>query len=158
MIDPDQMDHVDRKVMGDIAEHGWCDISVFPTESSPGVYFNYTVGLVELSHPDLLMMGLANNQMHGVLCSAVATIEKGTRFNPNQYYDEVLQNYQVAFVEVDDINDERFPMSMAKRLYGHVQGLQLVWPDEAGRFPWHDDYDSRLRERQPLAGTWRGSL
>ena len=104
------------------------------------------------------MMGMANQQMHGVLCSAVAQIEKGTRFNPNQYYDEVLVNYQVAFVEVDDIKDPRWIMGMDLRLYGHVQALQLVWPDEAGRFPWHNDFDSRLVERQPIAGTWKGSL
>ena len=152
------MDEVDRKVMGDIAEYGWSDISVFPTESSPGLYFNYTVGLVEMSHPDLLIMGLDNQQMHTVLCAAVNQIEQGTRFNPNEYYDEVLVGYQVAFVEVDDIRDDRYPMSMDIHLYGDVQGLQLVWPDRAGRFPWHNDFDSRLQDRQIITGEWKGSL
>jgi Domain of unknown function (DUF4262) len=31
----------------------------------------------------------------------------------------------------------------------HSPVLQLVWPDEAGLFPWHDDFDECLKNDQP---------
>lgn len=157
-IDPAKLDHVDRKVMGDIEKHGWSDISVFPTEDMPGLPFNYTVGLVDMSHPDLLVMGMHHEQMHGIFCSAVEQIEKGTRFNPDEYYSGVLVDYRVAFVDIDEPFDNAYPMSMCRRLYGHVQAQQLVWPDRNDRFPWHNDFEDDLKDYQELLGTWKGAV
>jgi hypothetical protein len=153
-------DRFDKKVMADIVEAGWSDMAIFPTADSPGHFFNYSVGLTEVPHPELLIVGLDNEQMHGVLWSAVRRIkDHGDRFEPNTFSSEVLMGMDVAFVKVEDLHDDRFMMSMARRLYGDkATGLQIVWPDTEGRFPWHDDFNPDYRERQPLAGTWEGPL
>jgi hypothetical protein len=150
-------DYTNQKVLEDIAREGWSGIGVFPTEVDGTMPFNYTVGLVEYSHPDLIVMGLHNTQAHGVLCTAVNEIEGGMIFRPDTLSDQVLENYEVAFVEVDDILHDVYPMSMTHQLYGAVQALQIVWPDIKGRFPWHSDFDPDFKDRQVLLGTWKGS-
>ena len=152
----ERRDAFDQKVLDDIARVGWSDMAIFPVKEDGTAFFNYTVGLVEMSHPDLIIMGMGNQQMHGVLSSAVQTIEEGTMFRANTFSDQVLVDYDVAFVEVDDPTGEPYPMSMTRRLYGTVQALQIVWPDMNGRFPWHSDFDPRYKEHQTLLGTWKG--
>jgi len=52
-------------------------------------------------------------------------------------------------------DDERAPLSVANRLYGHtgpVDALQVVWPDPVRRYPWDDDFDRTMRDMQPLLG------
>ena len=156
-IDSDKLDELDLKVLGDIKKHGWSDMSIFPV-SGEGLHFNYTVGLAEMDHPDLLIVGFDNRQMHEVLYSAVSHIQKGNQFQADTYSNSVLVDHRVAFVEVDDPLARPFPMSMTSRLYGEVKALQLVWPDADDRFPWHDTFAPELRDNQPLAGTWKGEV
>jgi hypothetical protein len=156
MISPEQMDRVDQKVLEDIQRDGWSDIAVFPTADTPGLPFNYTVGLAEFNHPDLLIMGMDNSGMHEVLHSAVALIKREGSFTAGTYSPYVLKGLRVAFVDVLDPLNEEFIMSMTHRFYGEVRALQLVWPDTEDRFPWHEDFDPRFKDRQKLLGPWPG--
>jgi len=85
------MDHVDLKVITDIANTGWSDMCIFPTENDPpgSLPFNYTVGLTEFNHPDLIIVGLANTQAHGVMHAAIdhGSKEKGRRYGPDTFAD-----------------------------------------------------------------------
>jgi hypothetical protein len=152
----DDMDRVDRKVMEDILREGWSDIAVFPTRDDPTgtLPFNYTIGLAELNHPDLIVMGLDNRQMHMVLVGVVDSIKEGQVFHPNTYYGQVLVGLRVAFVQVDDPLHHDYPMNMVERFYGEVHALQLVWPDTQDRFPWHPDFDLKFVGQQTVLGTW----
>jgi len=142
--------------MADIARMGWSGMAIFPTEGDPGPYFNYTVGLIEQNHPDLIVLGMSPKVGHGVLLSAYELIQRGTRLEPDHYYDEVLQGLRVAVLEVLDPLGQLAPMSMCNHLFGEVHGLQVVWPDAEDRFPWDADFDEQFRDRQPLLGPWRG--
>ena len=149
-------DEFDKKMINEITEHGWSDVAVFPTTDAPGLPFNYSVGLSQsYLHPELIVMGLSPEQMHGVLWSVVHEIADGVRFEPNVYYDTVLKGLRVAFVAVDDPINDDFPMSTTRHLMGDdFTALQLVWPDERDRFPWHDDCDPTFSGRQVLLGSW----
>jgi hypothetical protein len=157
MINPEQFDDVDRRVLADIAEHGWSDIAVFPTEQHQGLPFNYTVGVAELGHPELLVVGMNNHQGHLVLNAAVNYLNSEGRLVPGSYCDQVLEGYRVGVVKVVDPLDESHMMSMAHRFYGEVEAVQIVWPDRNDRFPWHADFEAEYREHQPLAGPWTGA-
>ena len=151
-------DKVDLKVLEDVATAGWSDMAIFPTKDEPGIPFNYTVGLCEMDHPELLTMGLNHEQAHGLLGSAVDLVKSGTRFAPNTYSDEVLQKgMHVAYVEVLDVHGE-FPLGMATRLFGDISALQVVWPDRNDRFPWHEDFDPKMESYQVLTGPWMGPM
>jgi hypothetical protein len=101
------------------------------------------------------MTGLNLEQAHGCLASAYEAIQKGHTFAPDTYADEVLRGYQVAILEVLDPLGEH-PMSMVNHLFGEVHGLQIVWPDRQGKFPWHPDFEEQYRDHQPLLGVWNG--
>ena len=154
----DRYDKADRKVIEDIAKYGWCDMSIFPTRGDPpeSMPFNYTVGLAELNHPDLLLMGMSNDQAHHVMHSAVAYIEKGNRFTPDTFSDQVLEGLRVAIIEIFDPLNDDYQMSMVNRLYGEVHGLQIIWPDTDDRFPWEPDFEEKFKGRQIMLGPWRG--
>lgn len=145
---------LDQKVRDDIAKHGWSDTAVFPVEGDPGVYFNYTVGLIEQDHPDLIVVGMPPEVGHRVLWAAYHAIEEGYRYKAGTYATNVLEGLRVAVLEVSDPLDNQCPMTMCHHLYGEVHGLQIVWPDADDRFPWHEDFDESFRERQPLLGKW----
>jgi hypothetical protein len=152
-------DRFDQKVRDDIAKMGWSDIGVFPVREDGTLPFNYTVGMVEYSHPDLIIMGMDNASQHLIIASAVKAIEDGLIFRANTYSQFVLEgNYRVAFIEVDDIMTEHYPMTTTRRFYGDVEALQIVWPDSADRFPWHSDFDRDYIDRQELLGTWKGPV
>lgn len=158
----ERFDALDQKVLDDVARVGWSDMSIFPVKGQKGLPFNYTVGFKEREHPEILIMGLDAKTMHGILSVVYQQVKSGTRFNPDQYYSFVLNGHRVAFVEITDPVargegvDYSYPMSMTKRLMGDFIALQLVWPDEKDRFPWHDDFDPKLRDAQVLLGPWRG--
>ena len=157
MIPPEQMDAVDKKVAADVEQIGWSCIGVFPTHEGHSPPFNYTVGLPHsYQHPELLMMGMSNQQLHSCLAVAVQLIQGGTRFAADTYSTEVLVALRVAFVEVLDVHHEDYCLSMATRLQGEIPALQMVWPDREDRFPWDPDFDPEYKHRQILAGPWRG--
>jgi hypothetical protein len=153
------MDALDRKVLGDVEKHGWSDMSIFPTQDSPGRSFNYTVGFSRyLDQPELLIMGLDHQQMHGILGAAYERMKAGDRFRAGEYFDGVLVDHRVAFVEIPDPMDNGYPMSMTHRLMNEFTALQLVWPDMNDRFPWHVGFDQEYLDLQELLGPWTGDL
>jgi hypothetical protein len=153
------MDALDLKVIEDIEKHGWSDMSIFPVEGHPGLPFNYTVGFsTHHDQPELLIMGMDHRQMHGVLSSAFARMEDGERFRAGEYFNEVLVEHRVAFVEIAHPVDTEYPMTMTRRLMGDFKALQLVWPDMNDRFPWHVGFDKDYLDHQELLGPWKGDL
>lgn len=151
-------DQVDLKVLGDVQREGWSDIGVFPTKDDSGLPFNYTVGLQEMSHPDLIIVGMHNAMGHAVLVSAVFHIKREMVFEENTYSKLILKDYRAAFVKVDDPLTDDYPMSMTTRFYDNVQALQVVWPDAGDQFPWHEGFSPDYKDAQPLLGTWEGPM
>lgn len=150
-----KLDRVDQKVLADIEKYGWSDISVFPVKADDPVAFNYTVGFWGREHPEVVMLGLPHELMHGVLGVVYNQVKAGTRFNPDMFYSFVLSGYKCAFVEVVNVvEDTDYPLSMAVHLEGDIKAVQLVWPDQDGRFPWDKAWDPKMK--QPLLGPWRG--
>ena len=92
-------------------------MAIFPTKDSDGPPFNYTVGFWLREHPEILIMGLTMETMHGLLGVIYEQVRSGTRFNPDTYYQFVIENHRVAFVEITDPMGA-FPMTMTERLMG----------------------------------------
>lgn len=149
---------VDQKARDAIKEHGWHDTAVFPTKEDPhgSPYFNYTAGLVEMNHPDLIIVGMPHKVAHHVLWVCFRRIRAGYRFTPDTYATEVLEGLRVAVLEVLDPLNDVAPMTLTDRLYGQVEGVQIVWPDAEDKFPWDEDFDETFADQQPLLGIWRG--
>jgi hypothetical protein len=80
----------------------------------------------------------------------------GRTYVAGEICDDLLVESRICFVEV--------PL----QTYGEYLGaaiwfyeksprpfpcLQMVWSDREGRFPWHTEYDKRLKGYQPLLST-----
>lgn len=155
----------DNQMLDLIASHGWALQGVFPTQEDVDsgrsvVGWTYTVGsaLVE-GDPEVVVYGLPSNIGGAVLNDLIAKHRDGTRrLVANGRYDDVLVGFPVVLVEVTDTEVIDTDLATAKRVIGPLLGtrptvLQLVWPDDAGLFPWDQGYDEKFRV-VPLHGTY----
>lgn len=136
-----------------IAEHGVFLQGVFPNPGEVGPTFVYTVGLHEAGHPEIIEFGLPYKVAGPILNDLAAQIRAGKVFWPYLEYLEVVADYPVIFIPVDDSSEH---LTLANAFYGRpgagpIPALQMVFPDMAGRFPWEEDYDLDPRT-QPLLG------
>ena len=137
----------------DTIDHGpgWTVIAVFGTERDPdAVPFAYTVGLTAHDHPELVITGLPAEVAHWLLNDLAGRVHHdGQRLQDGQVLDDVIQGYQ-ARLRAGVASEDLHP-GMVRAVYGAFAGsvlLQLLWPDNRGRFPDQPGYDPRMI--QPL--------
>lgn len=120
-------DPVLERVASAIAEHGWHMIG---TEG-----FAYTTGLTDGDHPEILIAGLPPRTAHDVVSAAVAKVRARTPLLPGSRHDGIVSAYPVE-VRALPLVTPRFPRSVTTAHYRRaVPAVQLVWPDQQGRFP-----------------------
>lgn len=132
----DQHTAVVRKM---IDQQGFMVQAVFPKDAEQGPAFAYTVGLTAKGLPELLVAGVPHEVAAQILTEAVPPLVEGLirAGAPWQCPEWMGPHMQVVVVPpVVGV------MGGAYRLYGveSVAGLQLLWADTRGRFPFHPDY------------------
>lgn len=130
-----------------IDKGGWSAIGVLGDETGPP--FAYTAGLTEHGRPELIITGLEPGQACRILNRAARLAVADRTFLDEPYLDDVVRPpYRLAVLPVVATGD----MHVARLLFGpDFQALQLVWPDDAGNFPWDSGYTCP-RDAQPLSG------
>jgi Domain of unknown function (DUF4262) len=147
---PAARDDQDRKLLTDIEQYGWHVVGVEQDDEGPG--FVYSVGLYRsFGHPEILVIGLAIDLMFGMVNGVGELVREGKRFEHLDESGDVLDEFNVAFRQVELANYNDY-LGCAQWFH---QGddfpvLQCVWPDSQRRYPWHPDYSTALRERQPV--------
>ena len=125
--------------------------------------FAYTVGLWHhRRHPELLMSGLPSPEvMHSGLNELAGLVMAGEVLRPGGVWEDVLAGVAVT---VEELTDGVRAETVTWSSWFHrrdVPGLQVVWPDRAGRFAWQGA-DPVLDERQPpewrVPGSRAGAL
>lgn len=145
----ERMDAYERTARQMIDEHGWMLQGVFPTQAEPGPDFVYTVGLTKWNwHPEIIVFGLPHRVGGNLLNQLGAQVRDGRRYAAGEVLDDLLVDYPAHLVAVADTAEH---FGMARRLYGpDITALQLVWPDQDGRFPWEQGF--ALADLEPLLG------
>lgn len=122
-----------------------------------GADFGYTVGLSRFhGHPELIVTGVPQMQTVAPLNLMGERIRAGHRFVGGDLVTGLFAcGCSMAVVEVDPRQSARH-LTYANLLYRNpgappVRALQIVWPDEAGRFPWDPVY-SLPESAQPVLG------
>ncbi len=151
-----------------IEEHGWAVQAIGDQCSVPGCCsyvrpardfadFGYTVGLSRYhGHPELIVTGVPQMQVAQPLNLLAERVRSGERFHAGDLVEGVLAcGCRVALVEVDPRQSARHLIA-ANQLYRNpgaspVRALQLVGPDQRGRFPWDPGY-SLPESAQPVLG------
>jgi hypothetical protein len=154
-----------RDIKNRVKRHGWTIIYVGDYHAAPT--WAYTVGfLTTLGAPEVIVFDLPRESAAGIchevfrqLKSGELLLEDGVgwprdeptctwkRVDPSRYVDdeqpwlgiaETLDTLSVASEDHDSgVSSGR-----------EFEAFQLVLSDPKGRFPWHPEYDERLRPRQ----------
>lgn len=143
------LDERDSKLLETLEQWGWFVTKVGATNVEPA--FAYSMGLYEhFRHPELILFGLDLSLMHRLINDLGEQIRHGQIFRANSRCDSLLKGYPCEFRAVNPRNYDGFLNYAVWYYRGPVfPTLQLIWPDNLGRFPWDQNFDEDLRKRQP---------
>ncbi len=124
------------EIVEDVESAGW---SIVAVEDGEGRHVHtYTVGLTRLhGHPELIFSGGGFHTAHHVLDELAAMVCAGRRLEGGDVLGRAELGRACLMVRV--ANPSR--LVMAQTVYATpgappVPALQVVWADEAGRWPW----------------------
>lgn len=118
-----------------------------PEQALPG--YSYTTGLTYTwGVPEALVFGLPTDAAHGIMHDYLAWALRVGGFSPPTISNEIA-SMPVRLHEL--VREWREHCLLSCWLYGTRpwSGVQIVWPDPAGRFPGDPRFDSRYRRIQP---------
>jgi hypothetical protein len=145
-------DDQDRKLLSDVAEHGWHIPHIFADESGP--CFSFSVGFyLKFGHPEILVMGLSQSVAHKFINLVGGYIRSGRVFRPGERTDDLAQGFSCCFVPIVTEHYREYlgyGIWFYRSLKQPFPALQLVWPDKQGKFPWESGYDERFFKLQRL--------
>jgi hypothetical protein len=148
---PVPQDDGDRKVLADVARHGWAVLMI--EEDDEGPAFAFSVGLFQtFGHPELLILGLAPPVAQPLVNALGEAIRSGRRFEAGGRCEGVA-SVPLALVAVDERHYRDY-LGYARWFYGGgaFPVLQCVWPDKKGAFPWEVGFDGRFFRAQRILG------
>lgn len=140
-----------------IDEHGHACTYVFPTETDPLPFpFVYTVGLSDVDWSELICVAIpaekpeVSASLSMSVLNAFVRALRATETKPRAGMVLVgnTLNVQIALIKVDEgrvsefFKGSRHRSMRIGRSPDAVTGLQAVWPDRAGKFPWDAGYDA----------------
>src|SRR5262249_711689 len=92
-------DDGERKVLADIAKHGWHCLNILEEDGLPS--FAFTIGLFQtLQHPELIIFGLNRHLAHQILGIVATGLAEGRRLDLTQPTEDLLEKGSCVFVEV----------------------------------------------------------
>jgi hypothetical protein len=142
---------IQKKVAADIERHGWHVIKVMADEEGPA--FAYSIGLTKtLKHPEIIVVGLGLDVMHGMINTAGKMIRDGQPFKAKRSYRGLLAgDYECSFRTVHASRYDEW-VGQAQVFYDgdDFELLQCVWPDREGRFPWEPKVHGGFVGAQPI--------
>jgi len=144
------MDDDDKKVLADIEEYGWHIVQVLEDEEGPT--FSYSVGMYRtLGRPEVIVIGLPIDLAKDIINGIGQGIRNGAAYTPGQEYDDILEGYKCAFVEVGSQWYREY-FGYATWLYkgNDYPVVQCVWPNMKGHYPWAAEFEESLKWRQPV--------
>ena len=147
---PNARSDADRKVLADVAEHGWHGVWIPEEAGTPG--WTFSVGLSHTyGHAEIVVFGLPSPTAHAMIANAVVDIEAGKSFMPSSSSDAILEGYTCSFRSVHR-NWHAPLLGLALWFYGEpqVEALQCLWPDRDGHLPDSESCSSSVRARQPM--------
>lgn len=141
-------DASDSKLLDDVRKFGWHIVAVF--DDSPAgdtrPNFAFSVGLyLNHDHPEIVVMGFPHDKAGAIINSVGAYIRDGGRIKPGERYSQFVIGREVIFRPVHDAQYGEYLGSglwfYQSLLPDSFPALQLVWPDNAGLFPWEAGFN-----------------
>ena len=144
----DALDEGERNFVEGIRNHGWMQTQALDEDNAPG--FCFTTGFqASIGHPELICFKIDREVANEIFWLLYRCARNGKPVPRSVRTAGVLRH------------DEAYVFPVAKRHYAAYLGwsrwfyrgddfdcLQIVWPDEAGVFPWEDGFDARYADAQ----------
>jgi hypothetical protein len=134
-----------------IRRHGWTVLTVSGDRLHAPLA--YTVGLTGYGKPELVVTGM--RQVPATRCLNVVAghlLHSQPPAPGGRLPVQVGPAEEVRACEVVELPNPDAHLFTATALFGpHVQALQLVWPDDRGRYPWERGHRAG-RGGQPVLG------
>ena len=145
-----EMDRLERKLRTDVEEYGWHVLNVFSEDGGPA--FSYSIGLFHtLDHPEIFIIGLPSRIAHPLINSVGEVIRAGRKLEAGEVNSDLLAGHDCTFREVPrHAFEEYFGRAIDFYEGKNFQVLQLVYPDDEGRWPWAEGVEEDFRLRQPV--------
>ncbi len=146
------LDDFERELLETVQEFGW-QVTLIP-EDEEGSAFAFSIGFfATLQHPEIILFGLQLETMHSLINHIGDKIKAGSRFNHGQVSTDILEGYEVMFVNVPKVQYPEY-LGAAKWFYesDDFPVLQMIYPDRLHRFPWDENAHPKFLEQQPILG------
>ena len=141
-----------QKIIDDIKNYGWHVIKVLEDNSGPG--FVYSIGFFEtFNHPEIIIIGLNLDLSHNIINDIGDDIKRGTMFNPDKFYPNLIEGFECYFTQVDKGFYEEY-VGQAQWYYEEKQFplLQCIYPTTKGIYPWAPNWSENIKLLQPILG------
>ncbi|GAC1425249.1 MAG: DUF4262 domain-containing protein [Burkholderiaceae bacterium] len=137
-----------EKLRDRIGRKQWTVLEVLPDRSGPVFY--YTVGLTARGLPELVVFGLDPETGQKALENIAGMLVEGMPPSDGTLLHNVLRNVPVTLRDIPDMKTQMHMRYASEFFPDGVRGMQVIWPDTAGHFPWQQDYDSSMAVYQRL--------
>lgn len=151
------MDKIFERIKRDIGRDGWSTIGVFPTVEDPGVTFSYSVGFQEHGQPEVIVLGLPPDLAHSMIHSIYDHVANGEELYDGMHLDDVIHDFDVI---LRALPSDGAPLNVARSYYkvNELPALQVLWPDEQGRYPGEEGCDERIVQEQDVEAIRRDDV
>jgi hypothetical protein len=143
-----ELDEAERNFVDGIRQHGWMQTHALDEDERPG--FCFTTGFVAtIGHPEILVFKIDERVANEIFWVLYRCARNGK---------PVPRAVRIGGILPED---DAYVFPVAKRHYANYLGwsrwfyrgddfhcLQIVWPDEAGVFPWEEGFDSKYTNAQ----------
>jgi hypothetical protein len=146
--DPRKIEELRAQVVRNVETYGVHIQAVFGDAKTPS--FAYSVGLWRRNqHPEIVLVGLSPQDMHGVLNDVANVVRAGEPLVPGQRYSQFFEGFDTIFRPVKPRHrEQRLKAANWFNAPAEYPALQMVWPDPSGVFPWEAGYDVAMRRIQ----------
>jgi hypothetical protein len=145
-------DEPERIVLNNISEFGWHAVNIIEDNGCPP--WTFTIGLYETyGFPELIILGRSRSTAHHMLEKIANGLDKNERPDLTAPHLGLLPGIPCRFLEVHTRYYQDY-VGFARWFYRkrHFPLYQIVWPNNDGHYPWHENASSAFREWQPVLG------
>jgi hypothetical protein len=154
----EDLDHLHKdldeaELAAKVEQYGWYVMLVPKDDEGPG--FAYSIGLHKnFDHPEIIIFGLDLKVMWAMINEIGAQVKTGKHYETEKIYFGLIEKYGCVFEPVAERYYAEY-FGYANWFYKGTDfpALQCVWPDKAGLYPWHEDFNPEWLAAQPLLGT-----
>lgn len=148
------MSYTQEMIRDRVEKFGLAIQFAFPTEEGQGPRFAYTIGMTDIGHPELLVIGLPDELAGLVFNQVHDELRTGQRSGTELVIEKIL-SVPLQVHATDPGKSSTYTIQGDE--YYRIRGLkpvysQLIWPDPAGVYPHQDGFDEDMRQIQPYLG------